>query len=336
MPNRRANYPAKVAPANLSDIVIHCGECGCNFWFGIKVDPATTTRKELERLIREKLGDDASYICPRCESVVFVEFNSVALAEPERLRRAELARRIGKKARGVRFAVGMPDGPRSAVWRVWMNERRDDVYIAARGLASELKVSLHPDYWYYGFTDHHVKKGSPFLAPGEDRKRSVWERPPEFAPGWTRAFVILVPGSEVVAAPGRYEGSEAVWLPRAPDGEVTNFTVLLSKSGAARGQRGFPTAEGYENNSELITRLDLTTGEKLWVIAHNAPLDDLTAKLVENVREWLRGPDGDPVRAAMKDDPNYHARMLAFGDQTDGARSFLDVSADVPARAATA
>jgi hypothetical protein len=41
----------------------------------------------------------------------------------------------------VRFAVGKPEGPRSTVWRLWTH--KNEVYISAWSLASDVKISLH-------------------------------------------------------------------------------------------------------------------------------------------------------------------------------------------------
>ncbi len=168
-----------------------------------------------------------------------------------------------RATKGIRFAVGEPEGAHSSVWRMWMNNRRDDVYISVQGLGAEMKVSLHPRFWYYGFTHKHVEGDHSLLPHGSDRKLRVWERPDEFGVGWTRAFDVIVSASEVVDAGTPYTGSEAVWLPAPEPGEVVYFTVLLSKPGAARGGRGYPCAEGFEHSTEFITRLDMATGEQL-------------------------------------------------------------------------
>lgn len=306
---------------------ITCDSCDCKTFFGVKAD-LPVTANELRAQVIEKLGPDGAYICPRCGSLVFVCIGEEPIAGPARFQRAEAARRIGESTKGLRFAVGDPSGPRSSVWRIWMNDRRDDVYIAARALASDLKVSLHPEFWYFGFTKQHIDRGSSVLPSGSDRKMRVWSRPAEFGAGWTRAFSIVVPASQVVEAPTPYTGSEAVWFPKPAEGEAVHFTVLLSKPGAARGRRGYPNADGFGDSTEFLTRLDMTTGEQLWVVAHVAPMTDGETARLEKARAGFEEHNRQRLTARVKNDPTFSPRMLIFAESSDGVGLFFDIALD--------
>jgi hypothetical protein len=98
----------------------------------------------------------------------------------------------------LRFAVGHPDGPRSAVWRVWATPRSSDVYVTARTLGGVAKVSLHESgRWRFAFTKEYSEDENS-LAPSEgDRVIGKWNRPPEVADGITPAFMVSVPSAEV-------------------------------------------------------------------------------------------------------------------------------------------
>jgi hypothetical protein len=304
---------------------ITCDSCNCKTFFGVKADPPVAA-SELRAQVIEKLGPDGAYICPRCGSLVFVCIGEEPIAGAARFQRAETARRIGESTKGLRFAVGAPAGPRSAVWRIWMNDRRDDVYIAARALASELKVSLHPEFWYFGFTKQHTRRGSSVVPSGSDRKMHVWSRPVEFGTGWTRAFSIVVPASEVVEASSPYTGSEAVWFPQPADGEAVHFTVLLSKPDAARGRRGYPNADGFGDSTEFLTRLNMTTGEQLWVLAHIAPMTDGETARLEKARAGLDDHSRQRLTARAKKDPTFSPRVLLFAESSDGVGLFFDIA----------
>ena len=219
-----------------------CDECRVKTFFGVTYEEPLTEDELRERII-DKLGIDGAYICPRCQSLTFVHVGESPIADRARLQRAKLAQRIGRADKGIRIGVGDPEGARSSVWRVWMNNRRDDVYIAARSRVG-LEGELHPNFWYFGFTKKYADSESSLLPPDADRKRRVWGRPDEFGPGWTRAFEIVVPASEVVEAPVPYKGSEAIWLPTPDPGEAVRFSVVLSKPNAARGRRGYPAPKG--------------------------------------------------------------------------------------------
>jgi hypothetical protein len=307
------------------EFLTNCDSCRLNYWFGVTFEEPPTA-EEVRAAIIQKLGPDATYICPRCQSLVFVHVNGGPIATPQRLQRAAQARRIGRSSRGIRFGVGRPDGARSSVWRVWMNNRRDDVYISARALASELKASLHRDYWYFGFPDQHVRRETSFVPLGSDRKKYVWDRPEEFGAGWTRAFEIIVPGTEIVEAPLPYTGSEAVWLPAPSPDEAANFTVLLSKPDAPRGRRGYPNAEGFEDSTEFITRLEMKTGERLWVLAHVEPMTNDRAEEIERARRTVVEHACDKLVAATREDAKFSARALVFADSPDGVPRIVDVS----------
>jgi hypothetical protein len=76
----------------------------------------------------------------------------------------------------ARFAVGSAEGPRSAVWYLWTGKGTSDVYIAARALIGNLKVSLHESgVWRIAFTEEH-KEGQ---ASTHDKDRVIerWNRP---------------------------------------------------------------------------------------------------------------------------------------------------------------
>jgi hypothetical protein len=147
-----------------------------------------------------------------------------------------------RRALTVRFAVGDPAGARSAVWRLWTSRTKSDVYVSAWALTSVLKVSLHESGdWRHAFTDI---RGMAHVAPGQDRAMARWERPPEFAQGVTRAFEIIIPASEVTKPPylerdkdfrPEYADKEIVWVPPAPEGYATHFTVLFTSAEVTAG-----------------------------------------------------------------------------------------------------
>lgn len=282
--------------------------------------------EELRQRIVEKIGDDGMLVCPRCDDWVLVHVEDEPVASAARVARLEAARRIGRSASGIRFATGDPQGARSSVFRIWTNARKDDVYIAARSLASELKVSLHPNFWYFGFTKVHAQREGSLVPQGTDRKLRSWNRPNELGPGWTRAFAVLIPGSELSTPVQPYEGSETLWLPPPEPDEIAHFTVVLSRPGAARGRRGFPSEEGFELSTEAVTRLNLATGEQVWVLFHVAPIRDHERSEIERARERSAQALRDGVGAGRLPADSSSLRVLIFGETADGARHFIDLA----------
>jgi hypothetical protein len=147
--------------------------------------------------------------CPRCHSTLVGQSGTLGV-DSTRVDRAVAAEAINRQMRGgTRFAVGTPDGAHSSVWRVWAY--RSDVYVAARSIVSEMRVSLHASgKWRAAFTEKHLKRPQPFIDPSRDRAVDKWERPPEFAPGWTRGFMPSRRSERLawasVASPGRGPG----------------------------------------------------------------------------------------------------------------------------------
>jgi hypothetical protein len=102
----------------------------------------------------------------------------------------------------IRFNVS--DGSRrSATRRVWTARHADDVYAAARLVAGDIKISLHESgSWQHGFASDDKAHG--FRVPRQSRHFSIWQRPEEIVPGWTRAVRIIIPDAalQIRPAPG--------------------------------------------------------------------------------------------------------------------------------------
>jgi len=81
----------------------------------------------------------------------------------------------------IRFAVAGDGESHSTVWRLWAN--RSELYLAGRSHTGILKISFH-------------KNGKNRAAKVLTTPRPAlisWERRPEFCPGWTFCFGIVVP-----------------------------------------------------------------------------------------------------------------------------------------------
>ena len=119
--------------------------------------------------------------------------------------------------------MGEREGPRGNVWWLSTRKNKNDIYIGARAFADVMKISLHQSgIWRLAFTSEYVSKGSAVVSPSQDRAIDKWERPPEFMPGVTKAFEIVIPGSEVTAPKHpnanivfhqHLGGKEIVWVP---------------------------------------------------------------------------------------------------------------------------
>jgi uncharacterized protein YfaT (DUF1175 family) len=206
---------------------------------------------------------------------------------------------------------------------------QNDVYIAARVAASEMKVSLHGSgVWRDAFTEKHLARENALIDSSRDRAVDRWSRPPEFAPGWTRAFAIIVPSSEVV--PSEVEiakPDDIIWIDPLPEGWETHLTVLLSAPGATGSEgRGFATAVGRENFTEVVTRLELANGEHVWVVAHAEQMTEESRLNLEALRESILSGGAAVIEQAAADDEPHDLRGFAGGYQEDGTRFYADIA----------
>jgi hypothetical protein len=231
------------------------------------------------------------------------------------------------KKRGVRWSVGTADGPRSTIWRVWVSG--SDAYIAARPTAGSIKVSLHASgVWRYAFTEEHMTGPRPLVPADRDRVLDRWPRPPEFAPGWTRGFSILVPASEVQPSPAAIQKpSEIVWFDLPSAGHMTVFDVLIAAPGAQGSEgRGYATAAGFENATQVVTVLDLASGERLWVVAHQEEISEEQAASFEELRSRILGVGGEVMARAAAENPDHDLRACGAGELGDGTRFYVDLA----------
>ena len=175
---------------------------------------------------------------------------------------------VTKKQAVVRFAVGKSDDLQSPVWRLWTSGNGSDVYLAARTIADQAKVSFHESRkWRLAFTEKYASGPNPYVQPGEDRATSKWQRPPEVAPGITRAFVIMVPASELTSPKVAFASKpDTVWVPPAPSGLATCLTIFFITPAADIGR--------ISSFAQSVGRIRLRNGESVWVLAHHQPMTE--------------------------------------------------------------
>ncbi|MCX5045633.1 hypothetical protein OG921_20925 [Aldersonia sp. NBC_00410] len=96
----------------------------------------------------------------------------------------------------IRFGIGEP-GQRAAVWRVWANEGKSDVYVGVRDLLGEQKWSLHET----GDWRHQWVNRERVAVTGQ-RIIDQWDQPaPMGDTGWTRGISVWVRHEDVIDVP---------------------------------------------------------------------------------------------------------------------------------------
>jgi hypothetical protein len=235
-----------------------------------------------------------------------------------------------RRALTVRFAVGDPEGARSAIWRLFTSRNKSDVYVSAWALTSVLKVSLHQSGdWQHAFTS---TRGMQHVAPGQDRALSRWARPADFAPGITKAFEIMIPASEITKPQylewandyrPEYAGKEVVWVPPAPEGHATHFTILFTSAEVtAATLPGWPGRNSM--GTSLIARAELPNSQTVWLVAVEQEFPESVRQNVENYKRGLA--EAARQMEAIKPSEIPELRGFLYGQDTDGTHFYVDLS----------
>ena len=216
----------------------------------------------------------------------------------------------------VRLAVGTASGPRSSTWRVWTSKNADDVYVAARSTAGLMKASLHESgSWQFGFIDG--PKAVTWAQKVGTRHLDLWQRPPEFGPGFTRAYMIAVPHSELRAWPDSpVERGAVAFLPPPGYREVVQIEIVLTRPTD-------PPATLRVEQGLVIARLALRGGGAVGVIARLLPWASESVECFEAYKASELAAT-DPARLAAAGLP----RLALYALDGDGTRMVIDAAAN--------
>jgi hypothetical protein len=146
--------------------------------------------------------------------------------------------------RVIRFGVRSSEGFCSSVFSLSVNPKASDVYLAARSVAGDFKVSLlSSGKWQIGFTAAHGEDRSsatrtpPSLKASHERIVDRWPRPSEMEPGLTKAFAVLIASAGVTLPPTDPPSdlAEVNWYPKPEAKRLVEFQVFLSAPALAIG-----------------------------------------------------------------------------------------------------
>jgi hypothetical protein len=162
----------------------------------------------------------------------------------------------------LRFAVGDKGGVRSALWRVWKDEGKDDIYVAPSGVTSDgniagiAKISLHESRkCTFGFTSQYQKKIGGSAA---ERSAITWERKEGPMEGFAAAVSILISSEFLSDQATPYE--KDMYLIGTPKGNGAVIIDMLFTRVPAGQLMLLP-------HQRELCRLPLSKGESFVVIA---------------------------------------------------------------------
>jgi hypothetical protein len=195
-----------------------------------------------------------------------------------------------------------------------------DLYVAARSVNNDLKVSLHRSGdWRHAFTVDGVERLPEELKPDE-RVLSRWERPAEFAPGFTKALQIVVHPEDVDNPKlESLDPDKVSWMPAPAADEVGYFTVLLEGPDAGPTS-GWPGRKSM--GTEFVHREPLGNEETAWVLWHveerrsevEEDRKDLLRKMAVGLINRLAAGEISPERQAALSKPTMRAIGIGVDD----------------------
>lgn len=230
-------------------------------------------------------------------------------------------RRAGPNV-AIRFAAGEP-GRRGTVWRLWANRDTDDVYLASRHTAGELKVSFHQsgDWRVQLVQPDRPKSIHVRDLVGQQRGRILlqWRRPAPDDAGWTYCVSIVLPGHHLVDT--LVDAWEDVQWHRPPEtGEHVEFLVHIVEPNRGTVMYGNLFRELHAHLAYLDA-LELSSGKIALVIALRIKTPPDEALYIERLEEL--GRDGE--RESPPFDAAVGPRNLVMGSNEEGVPRFYDL-----------
>jgi hypothetical protein len=125
----------------------------------------------------------------------------------------------------ARFAVGSRAGPRSSIWKCWV--QGEEAYLISRAFGTYQKVSFHSSgACQWSCTDEWVKAQS--NRRNSDRHITRWTMPVALPGQATLAFAVQIPVSEIRPLPPPNDKKKVFWVSAAPTGATIRFTFYIT------------------------------------------------------------------------------------------------------------
>ncbi len=214
---------------------------------------------------------------------------------------------------GFRFAVGFPNGLRSSIWSVGTAKKTRDVYLYISAVSEVAKISLHASgQFQYSIHDHVAMQ---YVSRNADRHMVKWNRPKEFAPGWTRVFYITVPRTEM----RYYDVDSSVRLAPDPGGQSWVTIEVLFAEADNNVQLN------WQDGAFVLGRIQLADGSGLLAVARPQRPDAGAASHMRAVREGA-------LQAANEERASEGASVIdgsaaaIFLEQEDGTLGVIELA----------
>ena len=216
----------------------------------------------------------------------------------------------------ARLSVGGPDGPSSGAFRIWSPKGKSDVYASMRGIAGQVKISLHESgSCMAGLNKEFAEKEAEAVeAMGGVRHQSKWTRFRHTGDRIVTPLQFIVPESQLVLRPGPIRADDNVAVERIkPPDSGRSIIISCIFSGQCLSNDNWP---GRRNRTRLVGSKLLPNGEKFWLIWQDCPTTELEQEILREAGVHAAKTDMVPF-SRPKDDTELPQRTLIFREFPD-------------------
>lgn len=186
----------------------------------------------------------------------------------------------------VRVAVGRPEGPYSAAFRIWSPPGKSDVYASVRDIAGDIKISLHESgECFAGLTSQFAKKETAAVTMiGGLRHQSQWTRLTHVGSRMVCPLQFAIPASELKTWRSTpLLTKDVTWL-ESP-GQERSVIISCIFTGQCLEDGNWP---GRQNGTQILATKLLPNSEKFWLIYQNCPTSTLERTILTEAQTHKR------------------------------------------------
>lgn len=223
-----------------------------------------------------------------------------------------------------RFGVGDPNGTHSGTWKVWASRNAPDLYIAARSIAKQQKISIHASgQRHSGYTSEHVRRMTDSGNwVGRSRHIEKWTGGVETnTPSCTVEFRARFPADELRAYPLPQEkpSKRVNWIPRPAPGHSVEVVLLIAPAGKPKGWPG-----QINPGTQLIAKGKLSDGRNVLLVYFTEPCPPLSNQ--EEIEHRIR-IEAANLGVTPANVTGGH-RIIMFGDTKEGGKACVEYALD--------
>lgn len=197
----------------------------------------------------------------------------------------------------------------SKIYRIWLN-KKGDIYLSLRNIASRLKVSFHiSGSWQISLTTEQYKNDKLNL---DNRHIKLWNKPEGNYGEMTLAFRILIPHSELKENQKHTE-KKINWIESENKNDATEIVIIFVKPNAK-----ITHWPGFKKNTKLLYKFPIKNDEIVYLVYKEFNFTK------EGKLTLLRYKNRFNSWAKDNSKGNYGA--LLFGDENDGSKKIYDIN----------